>query len=66
MDASQIKVRLGEHDFSSTTETSNTITRSVSKIINHAGYDDETMEHDIALLKLSSPVTVRNATIFTL
>ena len=31
-------------------------TRTVTRTINHASYNGETLEHDIALLKLSEPV----------
>lgn len=56
--ASDIVIRLGEHNLSTGSETSKTITRRVSEIIDHSGYDDNTLYHDISLLKLSSPVPI--------
>lgn len=50
-------VRLAEHDLSVPGET-NLVTRSVSRIINHGNYEPGTEKNDIALMKLSSPVTV--------
>jgi len=55
--AAQLTVRLAEHNLASSTET-NLVTRSVSSIISHSQYNDNTMQNDIALLKLSSPVEV--------
>lgn len=57
--ASEITVRLAEHDLRTTSE-SNVVTRSVSQIINHPNYDAESERNDISLLKLSSPVQVFN------
>ena len=58
LNASEVSIRLGEHDLSSTSETS-TVSRSVSRIIKHPNYQPGTELNDIALLKLSSPVNVR-------
>jgi len=55
--ASQITVRLGEHRISTTGETQ-VVTRSVSRKIEHPNYSDSNLVNDIALLRLSSPVTV--------
>ncbi|XP_041812277.1 transmembrane protease serine 9 [Chelmon rostratus] len=38
----------------------NEVSRTVTRIINHPGYDSETVDNDISLLKLSSPVTFNN------
>merc|ERR1711976_863421 len=57
MRASDLSVRLGDHDISTSSET-NHVTRSVSEIINHPRYQARTQKNDIALLKLSSPVTI--------
>ena len=54
---STIRVVLGEHDKTSTTE--NTIPRiviQVSQIIRHPTYTASTSNNDIALLKLATPV----------
>jgi hypothetical protein len=37
-------------------------TYSVSEVIVHEGYNNQTLENDIALLKLSEPITIVNAT----
>jgi len=52
-----LTVRLAEHDLSANGETS-LVTRTVSQIIEHPNYDAGTERNDIALLKLSSPVTM--------
>jgi len=57
MTASEITVLLAEHKLSNSGETE-LVTRSVSEIIEHSKYDDNTLVNDIALLKLESPVTV--------
>ncbi|KAK7067876.1 Transmembrane protease serine 6 [Halocaridina rubra] len=57
LQASDMNVRLGEHRLSTTGETTH-VTRSVSQIIGHAQYSPGDELNDIALLKLSSPVTV--------
>jgi len=57
LSASALTIRLGEHRISITGETS-VVTRSVSQIIGHPSYNEDTLVNDIALLKLSSPVTV--------
>ncbi|XP_045138298.1 trypsin alpha-3-like [Portunus trituberculatus] len=55
--ASEITVRLAEHNLAISSETS-VVVRSVSQIINHPNYQSGSEKNDIALLKLSSPVTV--------
>ncbi|XP_042224071.1 trypsin alpha-3-like [Homarus americanus] len=55
--ADEIYVHLAEHDLSNSEET-HLVIRSVSKIINHQNYQPGDEINDIALLKLSSPVTV--------
>lgn len=52
---SGLAVVLGEDSLS--TSSSNQVSRSVSRIINHGGYDSDSNNNDISLLKLSSPVT---------
>lgn len=54
--ASDIIIRLGEHQVSSTSETNLTISRNVAQIIVHANYNDSSVDNDIGLVKLSSPV----------
>ena len=61
--ASEITVRLAEHDLSTDKETT-IVTRSVSQIIDHPEYDPDSKPHDISLLKLSSPVEVRDLPFF--
>ncbi|KAJ4932394.1 hypothetical protein JOQ06_010817 [Pogonophryne albipinna] len=38
----------------------NEVSRSLSQVIRHSGYDSTTSDNDIALLKLSAPVTFTN------
>ncbi|CAL4060273.1 unnamed protein product [Meganyctiphanes norvegica] len=56
--AGEVSVRLGDHRLSTTSE-SNQLTRTVSQIINHPNYQAGAEINDIALLKLSSPVSFR-------
>ncbi|XP_022101267.1 trypsin-1-like [Acanthaster planci] len=49
------KIRLGAHDI---TDKSGTVETSVSKIVRHAGFTYQGLSNDIALMKLSSPVTL--------
>ncbi|XP_042870523.1 trypsin alpha-3-like [Penaeus japonicus] len=57
MRASDLTVRLAEHRLSTSGETS-VVSRSVSQIIEHPNYQPGNEINDIALVKLSSPVTV--------
>lgn len=38
----------------------NMVSRNVSRIVPHPKYNDKTLDNDIALLQLSSPVTFNN------
>lgn len=53
---SKIRVILGDHDQFVTSETE-AIQRAVSAIIRHRNFDQNTYNHDIALLRLRKPVT---------
>ncbi|XP_068231252.1 transmembrane protease serine 9-like [Palaemon carinicauda] len=55
--ASSVKVLIGEHNWGTTTETSVTEKRDVSQIIVHPQYSSKTFDNDMALLKLSSPIS---------
>lgn len=48
---------IGEHDWSITSETSVTQRLSIAQIIVHPSYSPITYDNDIALIKLSSPIT---------
>ncbi|EEZ99214.2 trypsin-1 isoform X1 [Tribolium castaneum] len=52
---SKIRVILGDHD-QSTTEDTPAKMRAVSAVIRHRNFDQESYNHDIALLKLRKPV----------
>lgn len=52
---SKIRVILGDHDQSTTTDVPAKM-RAVSAIIRHRNFDTDTYNHDIALLKLRKPV----------
>ena len=49
-------VRVGVHRQSQSGSDGCVQTRAVSAIINHELYDDSTLQHDIAIVVLSSPV----------
>ena len=53
------RVVLGKHDISKKGEPHEVI-RDVAKIIVHEHYDPDTVENDITLLKLASPVPMTN------
>uniref|UniRef100_A0A8C6S1J1 trypsin n=1 Tax=Nannospalax galili TaxID=1026970 RepID=A0A8C6S1J1_NANGA len=53
---SRIQVRLGEHNINVVEGNEQFIT--ASKIIRHPSYSSKTLDNDIMLIKLSSPVTV--------
>lgn len=55
--ASDIVIRLGEHQVDSGSETFHTINSTVAEIFVHEDYDEITVDNDIGLVKLSSPVT---------
>lgn len=52
---SKIRVILGDHDQSTTTDAPAKM-RAVASIIRHRNFDTDTYNHDIALLKLRKPV----------
>lgn len=52
---SKIRIILGDHDQSTTTDVPAKM-RAVSAIIRHRNFDTDTYNHDIALLKLRKPV----------
>ncbi|KAL0271283.1 UNVERIFIED_CONTAM: hypothetical protein PYX00_008423 [Menopon gallinae] len=55
----KLKVRLGEYDVTSTSESLRHEDRSVDKIILHPSFNNETLHNDIALLKLQYPAKQR-------
>ncbi|XP_072399984.1 trypsin-1 [Diabrotica undecimpunctata] len=52
---SKIRVILGDHDVSTTAEIP-AMMRAVSAVVRHKGFDGDTFNHDIALLKLRKKV----------
>lgn len=52
---SKIKVVLGDHDISTSTEVPSMM-RAVSAVIRHRNFDPDSYNHDIAILKLRKPV----------
>ena len=54
---SQIRIRVGEYDFSSIQERLPYVERSISKKVVHPKYNFFTFEYDLALVKLESPLT---------
>ncbi|CAH1796669.1 unnamed protein product, partial [Owenia fusiformis] len=59
LSASQLSLSFGEHD--TTVSESTEVSRTVSQVINHPNYNTGTLDYDISVLKLSSPVTYTNA-----
>jgi len=55
---SQIKIRLGEFDFSNTKESHAHQEKGIKKKIVHPSYNFFTYENDLALLKLDTPVNL--------
>ena len=54
---SQIRMRMGEFDFSSVQEPYPFIERGVNKKIVHPKYNFFTYEYDLALVRLEEPIT---------
>lgn len=50
-----LKVRLGEYDVSTTAEPLRHEEFNITDIVIHPGFNNSTLVHDIALLKLESP-----------
>ena len=57
---SKIRIRIGEWDFSSTSEPHKNVERKVTKKIVHPDYNFFTYENDLALLKLEKRVTFQD------
>ena len=55
MTASELEVLVGDHDYSTDTETQS-LRMKVSDIINHWDYDSSTTNKDFALIKLEYPI----------
>ncbi|XP_064102965.1 transmembrane protease serine 9-like isoform X3 [Macrobrachium nipponense] len=51
-----IKVVIGEHNWSNQTETYVTERRDVGRIVVHFGYNSTNLDNDVALLKLTTPI----------
>ncbi|XP_054262250.1 serine proteinase stubble-like isoform X2 [Macrosteles quadrilineatus] len=54
--ASQIRIRVGEYDFSSTIEPYPHMERGVAKKVVHPNYNFFTYEYDLALVRLDAPL----------
>ncbi|XP_045127267.1 transmembrane protease serine 11D-like isoform X2 [Portunus trituberculatus] len=54
--ANRANVVIGEHDWSITEDTPVTKIKAIKEVIIHDGYNDQTMNNDIALLKLETPI----------
>ncbi|KAK7066899.1 hypothetical protein SK128_027104 [Halocaridina rubra] len=54
---SNLNVVVGEHNWATTSETAATQTLSVQQITIHPNYNSNTLNNDLALIKLSSPLT---------
>lgn len=51
-----LKVRLGEHDVSSSDEHHRHVEYDAARVVLHPRFNNETLENDIALLRLDAPV----------
>lgn len=56
--SSSIQVKLGEYNLASQDGSEQTI--SSAKVIRHSGYNSETLNNDIMLIKLSRPATLNS------
>lgn len=56
---SSLKVRLGEHDVSRLSERYGYEELEVQKVVLHESFDNTTLLHDVALLKLVAPAQRR-------
>ncbi len=56
-----LKVRLGEYDVSTTAEPLRHEEFNITDIVIHPGFNNSTLVHDIALLKLQSPAKRKQA-----
>lgn len=57
---SQIRIRVGEYDFSTVQEPAPFQERGVEKKVVHPRYNFFTYEHDLALVKLDNPLTLQS------
>lgn len=53
---SQIRIRVGEYDFSSTVEPYPHVERGVARKVVHPNYNFFTYEYDLALVRLDAPL----------
>jgi len=53
-------VRLGDHDITTTADGASPVDISISRSIQHPGWNSNTLSDDIAIVKLSRPVTYNN------
>jgi len=51
-------VVVGDHDRTASNTASNRQQIAVTTVVDHPGYDDQTMDNDMSLLKLASPLTM--------
>merc|ERR1711971_1288761 len=49
-------VRLGDHDINTSSDGAQAVDVSIRRIIQHPGWDSNSLENDIAILKLSQPI----------
>ena len=50
-------VRLGDHDISTNSDGATPVDIAISRTIQHPAWDSNTLDSDIAIVKLSQPVT---------
>lgn len=55
---SQIRIRVGEYDFSSVSERLPYVERGIKKKIVHPEYNFFTFEYDLALVRLETPLSL--------
>jgi len=49
-------VRLGDHDINTSSDGAQAVDVSIRRIIQHPGWDSNSLENDICILKLSQPI----------
>jgi len=58
--ASGSVVVIGEHNYASTADTTATERRTIAQVISHPKYNSRTLDNDIALLRLESPIIFKS------
>jgi len=55
-DVKNLRVRLGDHNIKTASETSSTVEMKVRRVVRHKGFSSKTLHNDVAILTMESPV----------